>query len=37
MPPMVRIAWSPIHYWADETDGSGIRLEPALGPPKTRG
>ena len=37
VPPAVRVAWSPIHYWADEAGGSGIRLEPALGPPKARG
>jgi hypothetical protein len=37
VPPMVRIAWSPVHYWVGETCGSGIRLEPALGPPITRG
>jgi hypothetical protein len=34
VPPAVRVAWSAIHYWTDEPDGSGIRLEPALGPPK---
>ena len=36
--PVTLIAWSsPIRYWAADSDGSGIRLQPDLGPPIVHG
>jgi hypothetical protein len=32
---VVRVAWSPVHYWTVDSDGSGIRPSPDLGPPIT--
>jgi hypothetical protein len=34
VPPVTLIAWSsPIRYWAADSGGSGIRLQPDLDPP----
>src|SRR5690348_4214723 len=29
---LARVAWLPVHYWTVDSDGSGIRPPPDLGP-----